>query len=79
MSNLMLEVFGQPTFKANGPQKITINYDPMTERTIIVCSADIVTTGIACKILADKFNEALCALDVETAYEICSTIAKVGK
>jgi len=74
---MKLEVYGKPEHKVQGHQYITITYNPLDERTTVVCNADVVTTGIAAKVLADKFNEVLAGLDFDVAYELSTIVAKV--
>lgn len=56
---MRIDVIGSPDIYVDGKQNINVSHLPNTDITTIICHADVVTVGIAIRVLSQKFEEAI--------------------
>jgi ribosome-binding ATPase YchF (GTP1/OBG family) len=72
---MKLEIKGIANTNQCAKQHVLVRYDPVKNITIIDTEVDVVTLGLAVRVLTEQFNKALGNLDTELAERI-NTITK---
>ena len=74
---MLLQIIGKPSMVSAGlKNKVIVEYDAEAEITTVTCDIDVVTLGIAVKVLQAQYDQILAELEPYVAVDIEETIRK---
>ena len=74
---MLLQIIGRPSMVSAGlKNKVIVDYDADAEITTVTCDIDVVTLGIAVRVLQAQYDQILSELEPRMAKDIEHTIRK---